>query len=251
MTAACPLLRLSVVVTAALALLIAAAVSAGAQIAVPPELRLPDAIGAPAAPVRHEPMLPDSQPWIGLAPPYKPAEPRLAAQSSGGTAMQAASVVPARPGYPTVGAVAIGVPGEIGVPVGAGEDGPVQVASMVPARSDHPVMLAVAPLGETGVPETPLGVEADGRPEQAASWVPMRPGHPVMLAGAPLGEPGLPDAPEADTRRAVLVVTVIVPPPPPTLQAVPRFASAPRLPKPPIAMRPAAAFIVIWVTRAE
>ena len=49
-------------------------------------------------------------------------------------------------------------------------------------------MLAVAPMGEVGVPGTPIGVGADGTVMQAASVMPMAPDDPVMLAVAPMGE---------------------------------------------------------------
>ncbi len=59
---------------------------------------------------------------------------------------------------------------------------------MVPGRPGHPVMIAMA-MGVPGEIGVPVGVGADGTPEQAATMVPGRPGHPVMVA-ARMGVPG-------------------------------------------------------------
>ena len=119
--------------------------------------------------------------------------------------MQVASAVPPRPGHPVVVAGAIGVPGEIGVPVGVGADGTaMQVASAVPPRPGHPAVDAVA----IGVPagiDVPVGAGDGGAPLLAAQLEPPRPAHPEAPSAsliAALAEPAAPlGADGADTVR--------------------------------------------------
>jgi hypothetical protein len=53
---------------------------------------------------------------------------------------------------------------------------------MEPERPPHPVLLAMVPMGEVGVPGTPVGVGADGTPDEGTRMEPEAPGHPVLLA---------------------------------------------------------------------
>ena len=159
------------------------------------EVEVPSTTALAAA----EPVPPVRPEMAVVDPLIQPDQPAPDAGLIGpdGTATLAARTEPPPPRHPAVLAVVpMGEVGVPGTPVGVGADGtPEQAASVVPPRPDHPVMLAVAPLGEVGVPGTPVGVGADGTPEQAASVVPPRPDHPVMLAVAPLGEVGVPGTP--------------------------------------------------------
>ena len=116
---------------------------------------------------------------------------------AGGVAAVTPHLEPERPPHPV--RLAVAPVGEVGVPgtlVGVGADGtPEQADQMEPERPPHPLLLAVAPVGEVGVPGTPVGVGADGTPEQADQMEPERPPHPLLLAVAPVGEVGVPGTP--------------------------------------------------------
>ncbi len=116
---------------------------------------------------------------------------------AGGVAAVTPHLEPKRPPHPV--RLAVAPVGEVGVPgtlVGVGADGtPEQADQMEPERPPHPLLLAVAPVGEVGVPGTPVGVGADGTPEQADQMEPERPPHPLLLAVAPVGEVGVPGTP--------------------------------------------------------
>ena len=138
------------------------------------------------------------------------------------------------PDDPVMLAVApMGVPGEIGVPVGVGADGTaMQAASVVPMAPDDPVMLAVAPMGVLGEIAVPLGAGTGESPQLGAQIEPPRPPHPELLASVPMAalvEPGAPasaDGADAVRDRAG-VVPPLAPPHPALDWSVPAVAVQP------------------------
>ena len=96
--------------------------------------------------------------------------------------MQVAFAAPTRPGHPAVDSVTIGVPGGIGIPLGAGSgEGPQLGAQIEPPRPPHPeapTALLMAALAEPASPSTAGG--ADAVRERAGVEPPMRPPHPAM-----------------------------------------------------------------------
>ena len=148
-----------------------------------------------AAPEPEAPVLP----LIEVAAAPKAVQPALDAGllGVGGVATVTPHIEPVRPPHPVRLAVApVGEAGVPGTPVGVGAGGtPEQADQMEPVRPPHPLLLAVAPVGEVGVPGTPVGVGAGGTPEQADQMEPERPPHPLLLAVAPVGEVGVPGTP--------------------------------------------------------
>ena len=138
-------------------------------------------------------------PLIEVAAAPKAVQPALDAGllGVGGVATVTPHIEPVRPPHPVRLAVApVGEAGVPGTPVGVGAGGtPEQADQMEPERPPHPLLLAVAPVGEVGVPGTPVGVGAGGTPEQADQMEPERPPHPLLLAVAPVGEVGVPGTP--------------------------------------------------------
>ena len=138
-------------------------------------------------------------PLIEVAAAPKAVQPALDAGllGVGGVATVTPHIEPVRPPHPVRLAVApVGEVGVPGTPVGVGAGGtPEQADQIEPVRPPHPVRLAVAPVGEVGVPGTPVGVGTDGTPEQADQMEPVRPPHPLLLAVAPVGEVGVPGTP--------------------------------------------------------
>ena len=118
-----------------------------------------------------------------LTQPDQPA-PDAGLIGPDGTATLAARTEPSPPPHPAVLAVVpMGEVGVPGTPMGVGADGtPDQGTEMEPMAPAHPVTLAMVPAGEPAVPGTPMGVGADGTLEQVASSMPPRPGHPAVDA---------------------------------------------------------------------
>lgn len=106
--------------------------------------------------------------------------------------MEVASAEPVLPALPEMVAAALAQPPQPAPDAGLiGPDGTATLAAPTePSPPPHPAVFAVVPMGEVGVPGTPMGVGADGAPEQTASVVPPRPRQevPVETAAATRGE---------------------------------------------------------------
>ncbi len=167
-------------------------------------------------------------PLIEVAAAPKAVQPALDASllGVGGVATVTPHIEPVRPPHPVRLAVApVGEAGVPGTPVGVGAGGtPEQADQMEPERPPHPLLLAVAPVGEVGVPGTPVGVGADGTPEQADQIEPERPPHPLLLAVVPMREVRAPGIPVGVGTDGTPEQTEYVMPTRPTL---PVMAAAP------------------------
>ena len=132
-------------------------------------------------------------PLIEVAAAPKAVQPALDAGllGVGGVATVTPHIEPVRPPHPVRLAVApVGEAGVPGTPVGVGADGtPEQADQMEPERPPHPLLLAVVPMREVRAPGIPVGVGTDGTPEQTEYVMPTRPTLPVMAA-APISVPG-------------------------------------------------------------
>ncbi len=164
-----------------------------------------------------------------LAQPSQPA-PDAGLIGPDGTATLAARTEPSPPPHPAVLAV---VPmGEVGVPGTPMGVGPDQSMEMEPTAPAHPVTLAVVPAGEPAVPGTPMGVG----PDQSMEMEPTAPAHPVTLAVVPAGEPAVPGTPMGVGPDQSMEMEPTAPAHPVTLAVVP--AGEPAVPGTPMGVGP-------------
>ena len=106
------------------------------------------------------------------------------------TPAQGEYVMPTRPRHPALLVKRITVPGEFGMPAGAGSGGEPAGAKVEPVRPPHPErseLLASVPMSALGEPAAPATEHGAGVVRGRAGLVPpTTPPHPVMVAAVPV-----------------------------------------------------------------
>ena len=106
------------------------------------------------------------------------------------TPAQGEYVMPTRPRHPALLVKRITVPGEFGMPAGAGSGGAPAGAKVEPVRPPHPErseLLASVPMSALGEPAAPATEHGAGVVRGRAGLVPpTTPPHPVMVAAVPV-----------------------------------------------------------------